>query len=87
MAEMGPGEWSSDPTVLKNSRRKPNATTTAPHTLSYAQRKAIEQSSPEVLDASYLFRPPEATAIPLSTKTDPPYVMVPGRRLAFYLPK
>jgi hypothetical protein len=87
VGSMGPGEWTTDATVLADARRQPLATKEAPHTIGLSQRKALEQVGDEVLDVRYHYASSNVTYTPANTKTSAPYVLVPGRRLGFYPPK
>lgn len=81
-ALMGPGEKTSNATVLGRAFRHPPPQISWPYSLGASQLKAIESTGDEVLDTDYYYRSATTPTVPGSIN-DPPNILVP-RNLAFY---
>lgn len=83
-AGMGPGEWTSNVTILQRGFRHPIPTLVAPSAMGATQLSAVIRSSVEVEDAAYIFRTATTPPLPAGpVGTNPPFVFVPGS-LGFY---
>jgi uncharacterized phage protein gp47/JayE len=92
-ANLGPGEWTAVPAVLKRAFRHPAPALAWPSMLDANFLRTMENAGPEVLTAQYGFRSaiaPTVPTVPTITLTDPllltspaPNILVP-RNLAFY---
>lgn len=80
--DMGPGQWSSDPTILQHAKRRPLVTRQQPSDMTGALLKRVEDSGDEVLDAAFLYRSLTEPPVPGDTLSSP-NVLVP-RRFGFY---
>jgi len=81
-ALMGPGEKTSNTSVLGRAFRHPPPQLSWPYSLNATQLKAIESTGDEVLDTSYYFRSATSPTVP-GAIADAPYILVP-RNLGFY---
>lgn len=87
---LGPGEWTSAPSVLSRSFRHPPPAASWPYSLDARFLKQIINAGPEVLDANWIYRSAITPGVPISisvsgtTLTSPPPILfVPGR-IGFY---
>ncbi len=83
MGNLGPGQWSTDPTVVPAANRRPFVTRQQPSDLTSGILKALTDAGDEVTDAQYLYRSDTTPGVPASTTTDSPFVLVPTR-FGFY---
>lgn len=88
MQNMGPGEWSAHPDVLRRGQRRPLGTSQNPYSLGGANLRFITDVGEEVLDVQYLARstttPAAGVAVtPGNPASAPPNILTP-RRVAFY---
>lgn len=79
-ALMGPGEMSSQPSVLRRSARHPLPSMSFPYSLGATQLRALSDSGPEVLAAQYLGTPTRMTP---TVNGSAPRILVP-KHFGFY---
>lgn len=76
LADMGPGQWTSDVSRLPRAYRQPLVSQSNPSDLGASQLRAITNSGDEVLDIQYLFKSVTSPGVPANT-TQSPKVIVP----------
>lgn len=81
-ALMGPGEITSNVSVLGRAYRHPLTTFSWPASFDSSILKKIENVGDEVTDTSYLYRSTTTPAVP-GAVTDPPNILIP-RHVGFY---
>ena len=81
-SKMGPGEKTSVADILQRAFRHPSPNLTWPASVDASQLRALTDSGPEVLSATYFFRSTTTPAVP-GSPTSPPNQLIPGR-LALY---
>jgi uncharacterized phage protein gp47/JayE len=82
MALMGPGEKSSNVTVLTRGFRHPRPQSSFPYSIGAQQLKAVESSGDEVEDTDYHYGGGKTPDLPI-TISDPPFQLIP-RNIGFY---
>ena len=82
MAQLGPGQWTTDANRLPRAARRPLTSQSWPSDLTATQLRAVSDVGAEVLDVSYLYRSSSTPGVPASTSASPK-ILVP-RRLGFY---
>ena len=82
MIAMGPGEKTSNVSVLTRGYRHPTPQQSWPSSLNAQQLKAVEDTGPEVLDTSWYYRSATTPNVPASV-ADAPYILI-LRNLGFY---
>lgn len=83
MNQMGPSQWTSNPSVLVHASRYPLVTSSNPSDFTSTLLRTLTDVGDEVLDGAYLYRNITTPTIPVDTRTVSPNILVP-RRFAFY---
>ncbi len=68
-AELGPGEWTTNVSVLPRAARHPAPSLAWPNTLTAQQTKPVQDAGPEVLDTKYFYRSQSSAPVPADTNT------------------
>jgi hypothetical protein len=83
-AGMGPGEWTSNSTILARGFRHPLPGLVAPYSMGNTQLSAVIRSAPEVEDAQYIYRQFTTPTVPIvPVGSNPVNVLVPAA-IGFY---
>lgn len=79
-ASMGPGEWTSNVTILQRGFRHPIPGLVAPYSMGNVQLGNLIRSAPEVQDAFYIYRAYTTPPIPaLPVGANAPFCLIPQR--------